>query len=172
MPPKKTTTATAHAKETTTATTHPRTTTTATTHAKKTKVAAAPAKATGSKTRTSVVRSVAPMIPLAIALVHGTVTANNPPSGTAGGTGQPSASVVVGPPTCGGPGLPACTGPSPLLQKGHQVAWWFVFKFNSKVFPGCGGDAKPSCPFGGDPQNYKNSSQQFVYASSDSPTLQ
>ena len=83
-----------------------------------------------------------------------------------------TAIVQVAPPTCGGPGLPACTGPAPLLQKGHEVAWWFVFKFNSKVFPGCGGDAKPSCPFGGEPQSYKNSSQQFVYASSDSPTLQ
>jgi len=112
------------------------------------------------------------MVPLAIALVHGAVTANNPPSGTAGGTESATAVVQVAPPTCGGPGLPACTGPAPLLQKGHEVAWWFVFKFNSKVFPGCGGDAKPSCPFGGEVQNYRNSSQQFVYASSDSPTLQ
>lgn len=40
------------------------------------------------------------------------------------------------------------------------------------MFPGCGGNAKPSCPFGGEPQSYKNYSQQFAYASSDSPTLQ
>ena len=43
---------------------------------------------------------------------------------------------------CGGANQPACTGLSPLLQKGREVSWWFVFKFNSKVFPGCGGSAK------------------------------
>jgi hypothetical protein len=59
-----------------------------------------------------------------------------------------------------------------LLGKGHPVAWWFVFKFNSQILPGCGGDVKPACTFGGQPQNYKHSSQQFVYASSDSPVLQ
>jgi hypothetical protein len=129
-------------------------------------------KVKATTTKTSAVRTVAPMIPLAIALLHGTMTGpTTPPSGTAGGAEQPPGAVTVAP-TCGAPGLPACTGLSPLLQKGHQVAWWFVFKFNSKVFPGCGGDAKPACPFGGDPQSYKNSSQQFVYASSDSPTLQ
>ena len=168
MPPKRTTTTTVHTKRTTTV--GARSTKTAT--ARKTKVAATPAKATRTKSRTSLIRTVGPMVPLAIALVHGAVTANNPPSGTAGGTESATAVVQVAPPTCGGPGLPACTGPAPLLQKGHEVAWWFVFKFNSKVFPGCGGDAKPSCPFGGEVQNYKNSSQQFVYASSDSPTLQ
>ena len=26
--------------------------------------------------------------------------------------------------------------PAPLLQKGHPVDWWFVFKFNSAAFPG------------------------------------
>ncbi len=82
------------------------------------------------------------------------------------------AAVTLAAPTCGGPDLPACTTPSPLLQKGREVAWWFVFKFNSQVFPGCGDDAKVTCPFGGDPQSYKHSSQQYVYASSDSPTLQ
>lgn len=61
--------------------------------------------------------------------------------------------------------------PLPLLANGHPVDWWFVFKFNSKVFPGCGG-ATRTCPFGGSVQNYKVFGQQFVYASSESPSLQ
>jgi len=62
--------------------------------------------------------------------------------------------------------------PMPLLAKGHPVNWWFVFKFNSSVFPGCGGGATRTCPFGGEVQNYKAFSQQFVYASSEVHTLQ
>lgn len=62
--------------------------------------------------------------------------------------------------------------PVPLLSPGHPVDWWFVFKFNSKAFPGCGGNATRTCPFGGDVQNYKVFGQQFVYASSENPSLQ
>jgi len=62
--------------------------------------------------------------------------------------------------------------PVPLLKSGHPVDWWFVFKFNSKAFPGCGGSATRMCPFGGTVQDYKAFGQQFVYASSDSATLQ
>ena len=63
-------------------------------------------------------------------------------------------------------------GPTPLLSKDHPVEWWFVFKFNSVAFPGCGaGAAHPaSCPFGGSPKSYSDG-QQFVFASSESPTL-
>jgi hypothetical protein len=57
------------------------------------------------------------------------------------------------------------------LEKGRPVDWWFVFKFNSAAFPGCGATAARQCPFGGDVQNYSHFSQQFVYASSESPTL-
>jgi len=66
-------------------------------------------------------------------------------------------------------------GPSvllPLLAKGHPVDWWFVFKLNSAVFPGCGGTATRACLFGGKVQNYQHFSQQFVYASSEARTLQ
>ena len=91
-------------------------------------------------------------------------------------SGKPATTVTPSPPaitvSCGAPGLPACTTPSPLLQKGRPVDWWFVFKFNASVFPGCGEGATRACPFGGDPQSYKNFSQQFAYASSESPTLQ
>ena len=62
--------------------------------------------------------------------------------------------------------------PTPLLARGHPVTWWFVFKFNSSVFPGCGGGATRTCPFGGEVQNYKTFSQRFVYASSEVHTLQ
>lgn len=62
--------------------------------------------------------------------------------------------------------------PSPLLTKGHSVEWWFVFKLNAKVFPGCGvGSNEHACPFGGTEQPYQYG-QQFVYASSENASLQ
>lgn len=66
--------------------------------------------------------------------------------------------------------LPTTEAPAPLLEKGHPVAWWFVFKFNAHSFPGCGGGAR-ACPFGGSVQNY-TLGQQFVYASSETEKLQ
>jgi hypothetical protein len=62
--------------------------------------------------------------------------------------------------------------PVPLVSKGHPVDWWFVFKFNSASFPGCGGTAKRTCQFGGTVQKYNNFGQQFVYASSENGALQ
>lgn len=63
--------------------------------------------------------------------------------------------------------------PVPLLEKGHPVDWWFIFKLNSKTFPGCSGGATRACPFGGTVQNYSAPfGQQFVYASSDNKSLQ
>jgi hypothetical protein len=59
-----------------------------------------------------------------------------------------------------------------MLTRGHPVAWWFVFKFNAAAFPGCGASATRSCLFGGTPQPYTNFGQQYVYASSEAPTLQ
>ena len=63
--------------------------------------------------------------------------------------------------------------PAPLLEPGHSVDWWFVFKFNSKSFPGCGGGSNEerACPFGGNVQQY-TFGQQFVYASSETQKLQ
>jgi hypothetical protein len=60
----------------------------------------------------------------------------------------------------------------PLLATGHPVDWWFVFKLNSAVFPGCGGTATRACLFGGKVQDYQHFSQQFVYASSETRRLQ
>jgi Deoxyribonuclease II len=71
-----------------------------------------------------------------------------------------------------GPAESAQEIPTPLLTKGHPVNWWFVFKFNSSVFPGCDGGATRTCPFGGEVQNYRAFSQRFVYASSEVDTLQ
>lgn|GEM_PF-4688460 len=63
--------------------------------------------------------------------------------------------------------------PAPLLEKGHPVDWWFVFKFNAASFPGCGENAQRDCLFGGTVQDYQGRySQQFVYASSENPSLQ
>jgi hypothetical protein len=65
----------------------------------------------------------------------------------------------------------AADPPVPLLESGHPVSWWFVFKLNTKTFPGCGGDAVRVCLFGGEAQDY-SFGQQFVYASSENPSLQ
>ena len=56
--------------------------------------------------------------------------------------------------------------PSPLLSDGQPVDWWFVFKFNTESFPGCGGSASRACLFGGSVQTYRNFGQQFAFASS------
>jgi hypothetical protein len=61
--------------------------------------------------------------------------------------------------------------PVPLLEKGHPVDWWFVFKFNSAAFPGCQGTATRQCQFGGEVQSYKVFGQQYAFASSESPSL-
>jgi hypothetical protein len=64
------------------------------------------------------------------------------------------------------------SSPGPLLAKGQPVDWWFVFKFNGSAFPGCGDNAQRDCLFGGTVQNYSGGyGQQFVYASSGSPSL-
>ena len=62
--------------------------------------------------------------------------------------------------------------PAPLLKQGHPVEWWFVFKFNSAAFPGCAGGATRACVFGGEVQDYKWFGQQYIYATSDNPSLQ
>jgi hypothetical protein len=67
----------------------------------------------------------------------------------------------------------ARAAPVPLLERGRPVDWWFVFKFNSASFPGCGGSAARVCRFGGDVQDYKAGfGQQYVYASSENHALQ
>lgn len=74
-------------------------------------------------------------------------------------------------PVAGSIGL-AADAPAPLLQNGKPVDWWFVFKFNTKTFPGCAADAKRVCTFGGEVENYKGFSQQFAFASSEKASLQ
>lgn len=82
MPPKKTTTTISRA----------RTTATRTATSKETKAAAAPANTTAAKSPTSVVRTVGPMIPLAIALLGNAVLPSGKPGGPAAPVG-PSAKV-------------------------------------------------------------------------------
>ena len=56
--------------------------------------------------------------------------------------------------------------PVPMLKSGQPVDWWFVFKFNTATYNGCGG-AQRVCPFGGAVQTYKSGfGQQFAVASS------
>ncbi|MES2151957.1 MAG: hypothetical protein V4508_19435 [Pseudomonadota bacterium] len=59
---------------------------------------------------------------------------------------------------------------APMAGADHPVDWWFAFKFNTKVFPGCGDNAVRACPFGGDLQQYKFG-QQYVSASSSTSDL-
>lgn len=103
----------------------------------------------------SAVRALAPVVPLAIALL---------PVRTV----PPSSSLQI--PTKSLSGLPSLSNceqsvPCPLLAKGKPVMWWFVFKLNAKTFPGCGGGTR-SCPFGGDVQSAPNYAfgQQYVVA--------
>src|SRR5713226_510812 len=73
-----------------------------------------------------------------------------------------------------GLGCAHADAPTPLLAKGHPVDWVFVYKFNSKSFPGCAAQASVSCPFGGTAQPYTHghSGQQFVFASNENSHLQ
>lgn len=117
-------------------------------------------------------QGVAPFAPLALALAVGSIAGGPAKATPASAPPAEPAITQQQPLTCGAPGLPACPALTPMLQSGRPVDWWFVFKFNSQAFPGCGGSATTECPFGGQPQKYTHSSQQFVYASSESPTLQ
>jgi hypothetical protein len=60
---------------------------------------------------------------------------------------------------------------SPMLAPGSKVDWLFVFKLNTKSFPGCGANAQRVCPFGGTVKD-EAFGQQFVFASSANETLQ
>jgi len=66
----------------------------------------------------------------------------------------------------------AADAPVPLLEAGHAVDWWFVFKFNAKTLPGCGAGVTRTCTFGGNVQDYTEFGQQFAYASSENGKLQ
>jgi hypothetical protein len=81
----------------------------------------------------------------------------------------PAAGPATPPPPPSAGAVPSSNAPTPLLETGHPVDWWFVFKLNTKAFPGCG-RALRQCPFGGTVQNYAFG-QQFVYASSEAPVL-
>jgi len=61
--------------------------------------------------------------------------------------------------------------PTPLVQDGKAVDWWFVFKFNAKSFPACPAGATTLCPFGGSPSEDPRG-QTFVYASNADSKLQ
>jgi hypothetical protein len=67
---------------------------------------------------------------------------------------------------------------SPLLERGHEVDWWFAYKFNAASFPGCGApppeqpeSSKRVGPFGGTVKEYPAFGQQFAVASSEERSL-
>jgi Deoxyribonuclease II len=75
-------------------------------------------------------------------------------------------------------GLSQTDVPVPLLEKGNHVDWWFVYKFNSTSFQGCGAPpqshpdaSKRACLFGGTVKAYPTFGQQFVFASSKNGSL-
>lgn len=130
----------------------------------------------------SAVRTIAPVLPLAVAFAHSALTPTTPPPNPAAATSTIQAnatppfvpSITLADTHCGGgtADSPACTVPYPMIQKGHPVDWWFVFKLNSAIFPGCASGADRACPFGGTLQAYKSGwGQQYVSASSEEPTL-
>jgi hypothetical protein len=120
---------------------------------------------TAPRTGNKAVRTLAPLVPLGIALMHGALTTSN--------TSTSDLARRVRAHSATSSRSYSSDAPGPLLSAGHPVDWWFVFKFNSKAFPGCEGGAIRTCPFGGTVQNYKTPfGQQSVYASSESPSLQ
>ena len=64
------------------------------------------------------------------------------------------------------------SAPTPLLNKGQSVDWWFVFKFNTSSMPECSLSAQRACAFGGTIKEEKSYSQSFAFASSADPKLQ
>jgi Deoxyribonuclease II len=69
------------------------------------------------------------------------------------------------------PAAAPASGPTPLLTTTQAVDWWFAFKLNAESFPNCGGTIQRACTFGGKVQPYRESGQQFAYASSADHTL-
>jgi hypothetical protein len=65
----------------------------------------------------------------------------------------------------------ALLAPAPLLDTGKPVPWWVAFKFNSANFPQCAGSAERQCIFGGQVQDYKLFSQQYVFTGSGDGTF-
>ncbi len=111
----------------------------------------------------TLIRTVAPFAPLAIALLASHLA------------GPPVAPPAAAPTAVTAPAVApsqSADAPSPLLKAGQPVDWWFVFKFNAGSFPECGNGAQRACPFGGTVQAYNHFSQQFAYASSLDHTLQ
>lgn len=110
------------------------------------------------------VRAIAPAVPLAIALVHGSTAHQKPQAVEQLTTGSAP------------PALEDCgvSVPCPMASKGHPVTWMFVFKLNAKSFPACGTGTR-SCPFGGTVQTtstYSQFGQQYLYATSEHDSLE
>ena len=139
----------------------------------------------------SAIRTVAPLIPLAVPVLMGVAhgTLGNDSAATSIPSSSPTAIVrQVGPsnaiPTSTLAGIhcgagtadsPPCPAPYPLLAKGHPVDWFFVFKLNAAVFPRCGDNVDTrTCVFdsGLQPAQYSQGfGQRYVVASEEAPAL-
>ena len=113
----------------------------------------------------SATRTIAPFVPLAVAVLAGHALSPSTVPATSINSAPLSQTVATVHTSAG-------SVPTPFLSAGQPVDWWFVFKFNAGAFPGCGGGAQRSCPFGGTVQAYDHFSQQFAYASSNAHALQ
>jgi len=70
------------------------------------------------------------------------------------------------------PAVENAPAPSPMSDKDTQVDWMFAFKFNAATFPSDTTSLSHVGIFGGTKQEYKSGhSQDYVFATSDSPTL-
>jgi len=126
--------------------------------------------------RGSAVRKLAPVVPLAIALLHGALTKHQAPT-PAPSPAPPVVTESARTPS-GAPSLSGCgvTVPCPMLAKGKPVMWWFVYKLKQKEFPMCGaptdadGADRRTCAFGGKKQTTPYG-LRYIFASSVDPTL-
>ena len=64
----------------------------------------------------------------------------------------------------------AAAAPTPLEQAA-PADWIFIFKLNSRSFPTSATTTPRPCPFGGSAQPYTSFSQQYAFATSETPVL-
>ncbi len=147
-----------------------------------------PAKTAANTPSRGILRTVAPLIPVAlpvlVGLAHGTIGHRNVPPAPANppivsqqpqSPASPTGSLLGI--RCGGgtSDSPPCAAPYPMLTKGHPVDWFFVFKLNASKFPKCGDEVDSRvCAFddGLQPATYAHGfGQRYVVASSEAPAL-
>jgi hypothetical protein len=69
------------------------------------------------------------------------------------------------------PSDPAAAAVPTPLEQAAPADWIFIFKLNSRSFPTSATTTPRPCPFGGTAQPYTSFSQQYAYATSETPVL-